>query len=616
MPEKMYFAADEELLNRYFPYKVWRPGQLKLAKRVYKAIKNYEILLVGYPIGFGKTSATLTAALSTDVEKIIYVVRTKSQFQAPLREIRRLRKKGLSINTAVIRSKQDYCPLRFSKNVGYKEFLVLCSRLRGEGGCPYRTAEPHVSSDKDASPIYQGVMGVRAAWKLGKEAGKCPYDVMLGFIEKARVLVTSYPYLFSPDLRKLILEKGGFSLENSVVIIDEAHNIVDTISGMTSTAIGLAQIKELRKEVKLLPPSLAEHIGRRLSLLQGMIRKSATEKTYVEIDPGSIISILPSKDMLLKAAWIIEKDTTMYVSRLRRLIEIINFIEKYSGGLVVYASSDRGEPRLHIELYDPSKVVEEVFAQVRAAILLSATMPPRDYLVEMMGIKHRRVEEIVYPYVWGENAEVFLVKGVTSRYSERGEKMYKRYGALINLLTSENGVTLVMFPSYSFMHSTYKYVRVSPLVIEKRSTSLEDIESKIRESLEQEGRAVVLATAWGKLVEGIEFTRGGRSLIERIVVAGLPVAEPTIRNKKMLAKLQVSLGSSRKAWEIVFIYPGVFKVVQAIGRGLRSREDRVSVYILDERGEKYLAGYLEKYGFRAAVVGLKELLGELGYMEP
>lgn len=603
---------DERQLSKYLPYKKWRPGQLELAKRIYKAIERYEILFVAYPVGSGKTAATLAAALAADVDKIIYIARTKSQFQAPIREIKKLRSKGLEIGTVIVRSKQDYCPLRFSNKVSYREFLVLCSKIRNENKCPYSRKEKDISTMEKELLFYNNILGIKEARKIGKSFKTCPYEVMLTYLRNAKVLVASYPYIFSRELRNLIIDKGNISLKNSVIIIDEAHNIIDTLSSLSSIDISRSFIREIRRELKVLPPDLSRQIGSRISMLYNFIKGRNSVAGTTEVDPDTVLSMLPTKDILNKAIWILEKDS-LYISKMRKLLEIVNFLEKNYHGILVYTSEEKGEPRLHIELYDPSKIAGEVFMESRSAVMLSATMPPSEYLIEMLGIRHRQTAEVVYPYIWGDNAEIFLVSGITSRYTERSERTYKRYGTLISLLASDKGLTLIVTPSYAFMHSIFKYLRVSPLIVEKKSIEIEEIESRIKKALASEGKVAVLATAWGKLVEGIEFTDGRRSIIDRIIVAGLPVAEPSLRNQKMLEKLQSTLGSRKKAWEVIYVYPGIFKVVQAIGRGLRSKDDKVKVYVLDDRAAEYLANYLEKYGFQYSILTLRELLTMLGY---
>ena len=602
------FIADRKLLEKYFPYNKWREGQYELAQQVLKSINDNEILLAAYPIGYGKTAAALAGALASNAEKILYLVRTKTQFQAPLREIRLLHKKhGKTVKTTVLRSRQDYCALKFSKKVDYNEFTIICSKLRSEGVCPYSVIyEPLIL------PPEIEVIDIASARKISWKHEVCPYEVALNSLNNSRLIILPYVYVFSPSLRRNVLQKYGVQLENSVLIIDEAHNLPETISGLWSANLTLSTINEIKREIRSVEQKIGStNIIGRLSMLSSLLRKNIQAET--EIDAETIYSILPSKEEILKIASLVEQKSPYYVSKTRILAEIIDKMETNRESLLVTLKPLGGENVLTITLYDPSKMAAQVFSEVRSAILLSATMPPKEYMKEMLGLSPRKIREIVYPYTWSKNAEIHVVKGLTSQFSERTEKMYRRYAALIHILAGGEGVTLVIAPSYNFLYSIYKYIRLKPVILEKRTTSIEEIEEKTLTLLKDHGRAVIMAAAWGKLVEGVELVRNGKSLISTIIMAGIPIPEPTLRNRKMLEKLAVKLGSRQKAWNLVYAMPAAYKIVQAIGRGIRSQNDRVSVYILDERGEDLLSDYLVKYGFTPKITSLAALLKNLGY---
>jgi len=585
-------------INRFFPYTRWRPGQRALAEKVYDAITSNKILLVGYPIGHGKTAATLSAALASNAKKILYLARSKLQFQAPIREIFLLKKRGIYVDTTVLSSKQEYCPLSFAKKFEYKEFLILCSRLRKNGKCPYTTTiNKYLENIIESQPL----ININIARRLARESRVCPYEIALSSLKKSRVIILSYTYLFSPLLRKVALEQHGINLEESVIIVDEAHNLPGNITESLSVKISQLTLSKARQEILNIKSAESASIARRLSYFKTLMKDEPGE-----ISSQVILSLLPSSEKLYKLSSFIERDL-LYVSAVRRIADLVYLLENY-GEKVITTINIRGE--LIATLYDASRIAKHVFSKVKSAILLSATMPPREYMVRMLGIpSYRHVEEVVYPYTWGSNAKVYLVTGLSSRFAERNEKTYRRYAAIIDLFHSDSGVTLVIAPSYNFAQKLYSLVKSRPLFIEKRSSSLDSIKSALISSISEEGKAIFIAVAWGKVVEGVEFTVDNKSIISRIIITGLPIPEPSPKNRRIYATLVQQLGNTNAAWKIVYIYPALYKIIQSIGRGIRSRKDRVEALIIDDRAALYAVDYLEKYGLHPRIISIHDLVG-------
>jgi len=164
-------------------------------------------------------------------------------------------------------------------------------------------------------------------------------------------------------------------------------------------------------------------------------------------------------------------------------------------------------------------------------------------------------------------------------------------------------------PSYSVAKALRARIRSSPVFLEKEGTRV----SELLKAVESHEKLMVICVAWGKLVEGIELRLDGESLVKLIVLAGLPVPEPSVLNRHLLSSLKARMGDPDAAWKMVYLVPAAVKAAQAIGRGLRSERDRVAVVILDERAlEPTVKSYLEGLGYAInAAESLQELLTKL-----
>jgi len=83
--------------------------------------------------------------------------------------------------------------------------------------------------------------------QLGKKVRGCPYYAARKLYEGAEVIFCPYNYIIDPVIRKIL----DINLKNSIVILDEAHNIEDASRGAGSLNIDKNMLEVLLKELKL-----------------------------------------------------------------------------------------------------------------------------------------------------------------------------------------------------------------------------------------------------------------------------------------------------------------------------------------------------------------------------
>jgi chromosome transmission fidelity protein 1 len=82
---------------------------------------------------------------------------------------------------------------------------------------------------------------------LGRKIGICPYYASRAVIRPSEIVTLPYPLLLQKSARDAL----GISLKGHVVIIDEAHNLMDAISGIYGTSITFGQLKKSRAQLML-----------------------------------------------------------------------------------------------------------------------------------------------------------------------------------------------------------------------------------------------------------------------------------------------------------------------------------------------------------------------------
>ena len=95
-----------------FAHEQWRSGQEDMSKQLQASLKNDRVILLRAPTGYGKTAASLYAALQTAYQRnqrIFFATARTTQQKMVEKTIDQMIKKGLPIRALSIRSKEKAC---------------------------------------------------------------------------------------------------------------------------------------------------------------------------------------------------------------------------------------------------------------------------------------------------------------------------------------------------------------------------------------------------------------------------------------------------------------------------------------------------------------------------
>ncbi|KAM5252266.1 ATP-dependent DNA helicase DDX11 isoform 8-T38 [Hipposideros larvatus] len=115
-------------------------------------------------------------------------------------------------------------------------------RREPRAACPFYNYK-HLQLLRDK--VLVEVKDIEQLVKLGKEAGACPYYGSRFAIPAAQLVVLPYQMLLHAATR----QAAGIRLQGQVVIIDEAHNLIDTITGIHSTEVSGSQLCQAHSQL-------------------------------------------------------------------------------------------------------------------------------------------------------------------------------------------------------------------------------------------------------------------------------------------------------------------------------------------------------------------------------
>jgi chromosome transmission fidelity protein 1 len=112
-------------------------------------------------------------------------------------------------------------------------------RTKASSGCPM-LRKPKLQRQFRSEISQQGALDIEDLVHLGVNMGTCPYYASRGMVPAADLVVLPYQSLLSKSSR----ESLGLTLKNNIVIIDEAHNLADSLISMYDSKITVSQVNK------------------------------------------------------------------------------------------------------------------------------------------------------------------------------------------------------------------------------------------------------------------------------------------------------------------------------------------------------------------------------------
>jgi DNA excision repair protein ERCC-2 len=586
--ERQRLRERQEAAERLvFPYGKIREGQDLIVAAVETAVANREHLLLQATTGIGKTVAALFPALkyalahdkrlfiltakTTQQEMATAVIRLLNQEQA-FRSLRVRAKSKMCANDQII-CHEEYC--RFAKDYGLK----LTS-----SGLLARLWEAFPSLEPD------DVFAAAQATQV------CPFEVSLELAGRVQVVVCDYNYAFDPYVA--LTDFGpDEDLADTILVIDEVHNLVDRGRGYYSPELSAAAAFRAAEGMRHAGDPIHFRIETLCLRLARMIEETVTD-ALEEGPPGdrAVEHPLPEDRFWrlrpeLDAAFVdyleYQRETKSFRPDDPFVALYFNYL-RFLNGLAVSddafshcAEVRRGEARLKILCKDPSRFLGGVLQRTHATVGLSATLSPPEFYTGLLGFEAGRTAFIEIPNPFPrENRRVVIDATVETTFKQRPANYDRIAERLGNFADAVPGNCLALFPSYQFLSEVTGRLRLrgKRVLVQKQADS-----DKEREMILQALRSAIfgdillVAVAGGVFAEGVDYPGE--------VLKAVAVISPCLPALTLDQQLLKDYYQDRfeRGFEYSFVVPGMTRVVQAAGRLIRSPEDTGVIALFDQR---------------------------------
>lgn len=568
-----------------FPY---REGQRDLTVSVYRTILRKKKLFIQAPTGVGKTMATVFPAVKAMGEelgeKIFYLTARTITRTVAWQAFDTLKEQALRMKVLVLTAKEKIC---FCEEAD-------CNPEK----CPY--AKGHYDRVNDA--VYELLTSSDEMSReiLEEHARKwkvCPFEMSLDVSTWVDAVICDYNYVFDPNahLKRFFGEsvKGDY-----LFLIDEAHNLVDRGREMYSASVCKEEVLKVKRLVKMSDPKLVRRLEE--CNKQMLALKRECEEYQILNSVGHIylklIALMGELEQYFEECTDreIRKEILDFYFQVRMFV---NIYERVDENYLIYSELD-GKGHFWIRLFcvNPSACLQEFLEKGNSAVFFSATLLPIHYYKNLLSTS--KEDYAVYARSPFDVRRRLLLVGndVSSKYTSRGEGMYRRYARyLLCMVRAKAGNYMAFFPSYRFMEEVYEAFEI--LLAEQRiAGELEEIDyilqsqymsEEAREIFlenfeeEREGSLIGFCVMGGIFSEGIDLSRD-RLIGAAIVGTGLP---QVCRERELLKDYFQKQGV--RGFDYAYLYPGMNKVLQSAGRVIRTDRDCGVILLLDERFRDY-----------------------------
>jgi DNA excision repair protein ERCC-2 len=598
-----------------FPFVRYRPGQRQIAVTAYRTLMRGGRLFMEAPTGIGKTASVLFPALKAlgegHLDQIFYLTaRTVGRLTAG-QALEEMRAAGLRLRSLTLTAKEKVCVQN-----GVPCDTASCPLALGY----YDRCHDAMREALDRENLTRHVLD-----SVARAHQVCPHELALDLSTWVDVIVCDYNYVFDPKvyLRRHFADgRGPFGF-----LVDEAHNLVDRARDMFSASLDDRDLGAVRRllaralphgaralnrlhitlrklarrealamapehgahhgELDLFPVESPDARGARLPVPDGMhsrrAEQEATTITRLEF-PEELIAPLDAALQTME----VELARNQPAPYREPLLDLYFRLHAFRRSADLYderfATLIQSSPSVQVRLLclDPSFLLRQALDRGKSTVFFSATLAPTDYYQSLLGGSPEDPRlQLPSPFA-PEHLAVLVHDRVRTQLRSRAGSLDEVVRAIGALVEGRRGNYLVYFPSYQYLEAVRTRFQALhpdlPTLAQHSGMTEAERESFLAAfSTEPDTNRIGFAVLGGIFGEGIDLV-GDRLLGAVIVGVGLPQVCP----ERDLIRDHFS---SRRGggFDYAYTFPGMNRVLQAIGRVIRSESDRGIVLLLDAR---------------------------------
>ena len=566
---------NESLSELRFPFSNAREGQMELIDFTKQAIESADSRFAEASTGIGKTMATIFSTLSylkeDKLDKVFYLCPKNTNFDNAAKALEILNKEGYLLSYTEIRARSKMCPYKLEK---------ACN----PDDCPLTVG--YYSKLKDVLKdclVHENLLNSEIIDKYAEKYDVCPFELSLDFSVYTDFVVCDYNYAFHPISYLRRFFEVPDKTYRIFALVDEAHNLIDRARDMFTVTFSEEDYKNLKKELK----------GYRNPEINKILRKINQDlrlfKQFEFNDQPIILEQIDSKFIqhitkLRSEINVLETDNPKLKLKKGKdfLIDLYKFIvinDLLNDGFKIILANKYDNLTIKLFCIDPSSFINKSLFHFLGTLFFSATLTPIDYF-QKVNLNRDGFKTISLPSPFNPNNFFLIINdNISIKYKDR-DKTLEEVVKEINIFVSKKvGNYLIFVPSFEYSRKIEKYfINDSRFVFQTATMTNKDKDEFLANFKEnpQESRIGVCVIS-GSFAESIDLT--GDRLIGVVVVG---VGLPQVNFENNLVK-DFYIQKEMNGYEFAYMNPGINKVLQALGRVIRTQKDKGSALIIDSR---------------------------------
>jgi DNA excision repair protein ERCC-2 len=582
--EKKHKIRLQQLAKVKFSLPEKRKEQDEIMTGVASSLQNGEHHMITAPTGTGKTAAVLFPTIKFAVinkKRIVYVTSKTTQQQIIRETLNPIIENGLDLSVCFLRSSKKMCA----------NDIVFCH----EDYCPYikNYQDESIKSRLFKKLLIERILDPEDIFTYSKAEKICPAEIMFDLAATCDVLIGDYNYIFDPRVQlKRLFQRDDLS--DWILIIDEAHNLyqrtIDTLSPELNRSSLISLSKALLNDKLKVYRDLKKSLSGLDVLFQslqneGEIHHSEQRYFTCDIELPSWQKVFREYEVafikylifkIRKNMLVMEDPFDQFYYQLRGFIQIAG-IQKETF-ISFYDAAKKG--KIKIKCCDPSEHIFDIIQKFHSVIAMSATLDPINYYQEVLGFPagSTQLQEVSSPFSTN-NRQVIIFPTISTYYRDRAN-LYHRYADIVkDVISVKDGKYIIFCPSFEFIQNLYLYLGSvkSEIFAQRRQMTEEDRGYILSQFRDTEKPKLLLAVMGGIFAEGVDFR--GDMCIGVIVFSP---ALPQITFERELIREYYDQ-KNVNGFNYAYLYPGINKVIQSVGRLIRSQQDKGIIILAGER---------------------------------
>lgn len=595
----------ESIRNMRFPYQEIRAGQGELMKRVLKSLCSKEALFALAPTGIGKTISTLFPAVKGLIKgqysKIFYLTAKTATRQVAAKALNDMRAGGLIIRSILLSSKESMCPHK--KKCDAK-------------GCIF--SEGYYSRLKPAlrEILIHDEITPELTSQIALKHRLCPHEFALDTMNYCNVVIGDYNHAFDPRVSLIRCFGEEADMSSNAILIDEAHNLVDRAREMFSASLPHSLLNDmirLYSKYKDRNPRLEALLAHLNAYYEGVGQEfKSGNPVFVKLEGIDERKIMSTENwegtrerpkefyaLLWKTIRVLSmelddipagqlRETSMQFFFESRFFLTV-FEQEYNDSYISCCFIENGDIIMRLTCLDCSDKLDARIRDKMPVVFFSATLSPYEYYRNVLIGKdadYSRSITLSSPFP-PENLEVIIDTEISTTYKNREHTITLLADKIYQELQHRLGNYMIFMPSFAYLNRLcdelseilekdagmdYLLIRQTPGMCENEKKEF------LRHFDEPSERCLIgAAVLGGHFSEGIDLV-GDR--LSGVIIVGTGLPKVTAERQILCNYYTEKFGDG---FAFAYRFPGWEKVLQAVGRVIRTEEDTGFALLIDER---------------------------------